>query len=86
MSCNLTGIHEATSYGPSCYQSDWLSGSQSEDCLNLDIYTPVDLTRAQTTSVLKPVMVFIHGGGFIGGSSNFYDGMNRYFGITIAPC
>ena len=44
-------------------------GGLSEDCLFLNIYTP-----AERTSVLNPVMIWIHGGGFRGGSANEYDG------------
>lgn len=46
----------------------------SEDCLNLNVYTPVSATN---TSSL-PVMVFFHGGGFEEGSDQgpfyMYDG------------
>ena len=44
-------------------------GNLSEDCLFMNIYTP-----GQRTSGPVPVMVWIHGGGFRGGSGNEYDG------------
>ncbi len=46
-------------------------GSQSEDCLNLNIWT----ARAGP-EVKRPVLVFIHGGAFLSGSNNIpiYDG------------
>ncbi len=44
-------------------------GGLSEDCLFLNIYSPVNRGRD-----LQPVMVWIHGGGFRGGSANEYDG------------
>jgi para-nitrobenzyl esterase len=37
---------------------------QSEDCLFLNVWSP-----AHATGVKLPVMVWIHGGGFVGGSS-----------------
>src|SRR5262245_41452408 len=43
-----------------------------EDCLKVDVYTPgLDNRR-------RPVMVWLHGGGFSGGSGNWllYDGTN----------
>jgi para-nitrobenzyl esterase len=40
-----------------------------EDCLNLNIWTPEGGAPGP-----KPVMVWIHGGAFMGGSSNPYDG------------
>ena len=46
------------------------SGPQSEDCLNLNIFTPaLDAGR-------RPVMVWIHGGGFTHGAGyeRLYDG------------
>ncbi|XP_043980928.1 liver carboxylesterase 1 isoform X1 [Gambusia affinis] len=42
----------------------------SEDCLYLNIYTPAN--RAPDAKL--PVMVWIHGGGFIMGSASTYDG------------
>ena len=48
----------------------------SEDCLFLNIYTPV--SSDQTDKL--PVMVFLHGGEFIGGTGNqlaFCTALNR---------
>lgn len=45
----------------------------SEECLALSVYTPVEPTD---TTTKKPVMVWIHGGAFIGGSGHapLFDG------------
>eukprot|EP00753_Platysulcus_tardus_P010000 PLAT2467.9.p1 GENE.PLAT2467.9~~PLAT2467.9.p1 ORF type:complete len:542 (-),score=265.93 PLAT2467.9:184-1782(-) len=65
---------DATAYGPGCEQNG--NGidnpkNQSEDCLLLNIWSS-DLSGS------KPVMLFIHGGGFVSGSSmgpfDIYDG------------
>ena len=65
---------EAIKKGPQCYQTvDLLPGetkSMSEDCLHLSIYTE----NLKLTS--KPVMIWIHGGGFNQGSGNDYDSIN----------
>ncbi|XP_028304432.1 carboxylesterase 5A-like [Gouania willdenowi] len=42
----------------------------SEDCLYLNIFTPAN--RAQDAKL--PIMVWIHGGGFLIGSASTYDG------------
>ena len=65
----FTSPYEATEHGNLCYQLNMfpLEGAvYSEDCLFLNIYAPV--IRSKPT----PVMVWIHGGGFSTGSSNFY--------------
>jgi para-nitrobenzyl esterase len=64
-----TGTRDASNYGPACEQS----GSPfpvSEDCLTLNIYEPAG---TGTTATL-PVMIWIHGGGFISGSPREVDG------------
>jgi para-nitrobenzyl esterase len=45
----------------------------SEDCLCLNVWTPMPNSNAR-----RPVMLWIHGGSFIGGSSSadWYDGTN----------
>jgi para-nitrobenzyl esterase len=67
-----TGIRDATEPGPRCIQdpgADPEFGRQSdEDCLSLNIWTP------EMTGTPRPVMVWIHGGSFTGGSGKIYDG------------
>lgn len=45
-----------------------VSGKQDEDCLFLNIYTP------SVEGQSRPVLVWIHGGSFTGGTANEYDG------------
>ncbi|GFG52124.1 carboxylic ester hydrolase [Mycolicibacterium agri] len=65
------GVRDATEPGPRCIQdpgADPEFGRQSdEDCLNLNVWTPA------LTGSPRPVMVWIHGGSFTGGSGKMYD-------------
>ena len=54
---------QATAYGSQCAQAS----SGSENCLFLNIQTPY-IPKAGSKSELRPVMFWIHGGGFTGGS------------------
>jgi para-nitrobenzyl esterase len=76
-----TGVREATAYGERAPQpframvpeiGDLLTGTgpMSEDCLKLNVWTPAVGTGR------RPVMVWMHGGGFRTGSGNspLYDG------------
>ena len=77
-SCSVD-VRNAIEKGPWCYQissQDPPPGVQeSEDCLTLDIYTPVKLGGVVASPTEgKAVMVFIHGGGFLEGASSYYAG------------
>jgi para-nitrobenzyl esterase len=63
------GTLDATQFGPACKQS--LSGDAgSEDCLTLNIFAPASAAAGSN----RPVMVWIHGGGFISGTGRNFDG------------
>ncbi len=55
---------DATAFGDACPQLKTISQTQSEDCLNLNIWRPVGVD----TDADLPVYVFIHGGDFEYGS------------------
>jgi para-nitrobenzyl esterase len=85
-----TAPRAATIFGPSCPQPaaplgfGGSVGGQNEDCLYLNVWTP-----AITMEARLPVMVWIHGGGFITGSSTHraYDGMNlARRGVVVVTC
>ncbi|HLG88492.1 MAG TPA: carboxylesterase family protein [Alphaproteobacteria bacterium] len=65
---------DATVPAAPCPQSDPRTGALigSEDCLYLDITTPYGGHADRPL----PVMVWVHGGGFVSGSSAAYDGRN----------
>ncbi|KAJ4599218.1 hypothetical protein HRR83_003971 [Exophiala dermatitidis] len=55
----------ATTYGSQCTQV----GGGSEDCLFLNIQTPfIPKAGSNTPQALRPVLFWIHGGGFTGGT------------------
>ncbi len=73
------GVREARSFAPSCSQTGAMvfvnadpSGEQSEDCLYLNIWRP------QEPGEPLPVLVWVHGGGYSGGTPNtpMYHGGN----------
>lgn len=59
----------AKQFGARCATYPSFYGAESEDCLTLNIVKPTKLSNAEG----YPVMVFIHGGDFITGSSSDYS-------------
>ncbi len=76
------GIKTTTEYGPNCsqYPNRWDKKETfpitSEDCLYLNIWMPKSFFGKNETQKKYPVMVWIHGGGFVSGGSNqeIFDG------------
>jgi para-nitrobenzyl esterase len=83
------GVRDASRFGPSCPQAPmgWNNVDAeraSEDCLSLNIWTP-RLGEHDGEAGL-PVMVWLHGGGFAGGSggNNFSDGTKlMHHGVIV---
>jgi para-nitrobenzyl esterase len=72
-----SGVRSALEFGPSAPQQPMMLplpgmdvGDMDEDCLYLNVYTPA------ADAAARPVMVWIHGGGFVigSGSQPVYDG------------
>lgn len=75
------GVRDALNFGPDCAQAGWggspgtiINGS-SEDCLYLNVWAPLPAKR----KAKFPVMVWIHGGGFVGGSGASPESSGEHF-------
>jgi para-nitrobenzyl esterase len=68
-----TAVRDTLAYGPTAAQGTAKTPSGSEDCLVLNVWT-----RGPAGNGRRPVMVWLHGGGFatLSGSSAMYDGGN----------
>ncbi|MGB8480245.1 MAG: carboxylesterase/lipase family protein [Acidobacteriaceae bacterium] len=66
-----SGVRSATNFGPRCMQTHlypdmvFRDSGPSEDCLTLNVWAP-----AAKNAAPLPVMVWIHGGGFVTGGSS----------------
>jgi para-nitrobenzyl esterase len=74
------GVRDATGFGYECVQLDSADNPVgSEDCLTLNVWTP------KNRSAALPVLVFIHGGaGVVGSSSLKIGGVEVYGGQYLA--
>lgn len=65
------GVRDATDFGPACAQTrryDLTERSEHEDCLTINVSVPADLAPGERL----PVLFWIHGGAYVGGSANLY--------------
>lgn len=66
-----SGVRDADQFGAACPQEaryGLTDASGDEDCLTINVSVPPDLAPGERL----PVFVWIHGGAFVGGSSNLY--------------
>lgn len=74
-------VKDVSNFCADCPQATWprgtgMSQNSSEDCLLINIWTPTKTTKKSKL----PVMVWIHGGGFVAGSG----GGNGFTGAAFA--
>ena len=79
------GVLDATKYRSACPQLaryGQTDASEDEDCLYLNVTVPV-ISRSSHKKI--PVLVWIHGGAYVGGSSNLYplDYMSRSGDLVV---
>jgi len=61
-----SGVRDTSQFGAACMQTDDVA--KSEDCLFLNVWRPAAASQS------LPVMVWIHGGAMVHGSSTIYPG------------
>ena len=66
-----SSVFQAYNFGPACPQNARFGvteASDNEDCLSINVSVPADIKPGEKL----PVMFWIHGGAFVGGSSKLY--------------
>ena len=67
------GVRDARHFGAACAQTaQWVTHAKREDCLYLNVWAPA---RSATPAERLPVLVWLHGGGYYGGTAA-QDGFN----------
>lgn len=67
----FSGTKNATQYGNSCIQdASMMPYPRDEACLSLNVFRPQNVSSAAKL----PVLIWIHGGGFVSGSARSFDG------------
>ncbi|KAF2644006.1 alpha/beta-hydrolase [Massarina eburnea CBS 473.64] len=65
------GSKNASQYGYACVQDvEYVSYPQNEACLNMNVFRPQNVSSSEKL----PVLIWVHGGGFVSGSSRSFDG------------
>ena len=82
-----TNVRQATASGPTCAQITELGvfagpANNNEDCLYLNVFTT---QTGGSGKALKPVLMWIHGGGLVDGESNDYDATKLAKGGPAGP-
>ncbi|GBP31965.1 Esterase FE4 [Eumeta japonica] len=77
------GVLLALTAGPACAQALYPVTLGREDCLHLDVHVP----RGTRASVLRPVMVFLHGGAYYHGTKAHYGPawLIRHGVVVVVP-
>lgn len=79
-------LKDGGSFGPACPQLarfGLTEASDAEDCLSLNVSRPLSIPKGRRL----PVLVWIHGGAFVGGASNLYrlDALARRDLVVVTP-
>ena len=80
------GVRDASHFGDDCMQRPYVISTgqkTSEDCLTVSVWT-----LGHAPGAHRPVMVFLYGGGFIGGSCAYplYDGAKLAANGVVVVC